>query len=83
MKKRYWLCVIRPTDQDKLPSGSDFPMRVAVQDVFRALTGGHEADDCWSGWGVTEAGKDALLEVDTLRGENHLAKEELDSEHTR
>ena len=52
-KQRYWICVIGPTDQNKLPSGSDSPMRKAVTKTFKKITK-HEDQDCYSGWGNDE-----------------------------
>jgi len=62
MKKRYWMCIIGPTDHDELLSGADAPMRDAVQDAFEGVTwsrGGH----CYTGWDVTESQKEAILQV--------------------
>lgn len=49
-KQEFWTCVIGPADRNKLPGGSDLPMRMAVQSAFQRTTGdGHEI--CMSGWG--------------------------------
>ena len=52
-KQRYWICAIGPTDQSKLPPGSDSPMRNAVTKAFKKITK-HEDNDCYSGWGNDE-----------------------------
>lgn len=49
-KERYWICAIGPTDQNKLPSGCDSPMRKAVTKAFKKITK-HDAEECLSGWG--------------------------------
>ena len=49
----YWSCIIGPTTRDRLRSGDDAPMRVAVADRFEKLTG-HCEDLLSSGWGMSE-----------------------------
>ncbi len=61
MRQRYWFCIIGPTDQDEIPSGADSPLRSAVRAAFEK-TMGKEDESCWSGWGVTEADKDLMLD---------------------
>jgi hypothetical protein len=46
-----WFCKIGETDRDKLPDGSDAPMRRAVRDAYVTLTG-IEPDFIFSGWGA-------------------------------
>lgn len=60
MRQRYWVCIIGPTDQDKLPNGSDLDMRSAAEKAFKKLTG-HHAEICSSGWGVDEFTKNSLI----------------------
>jgi len=62
MKKRYWMCIIGPTDQKKLPSGADNPMRNVVETKFLELTG-HENKMCASGWGLTEEKMNEIQKV--------------------
>ena len=47
--ENWWSCLIGPFRGD-LPSGSDAPMRSAVERAFLELAG-HEDDECSSGWG--------------------------------
>lgn len=60
--REYWECIIGPVDSSKVPPGGDFPIRAAVWNAFRELTG-EEAEDCWSGWGVSEEVKDRILKA--------------------
>ena len=46
----YWTCKIGPVDRDELPDGADFPMRMAVEQAFKDLTG-RDAEFNFSGWG--------------------------------
>lgn len=55
---QYWFCIIGATN---IPVG-DAPLRDAVQKAFR-LGVGEEAEHCYSGWGVSEKAKEAMLEV--------------------
>ena len=52
-KQRYWICAIGPTDQNKIPSGSDAPMRMAVENAFKKVTK-HDSQELFSGWGNDE-----------------------------
>jgi len=61
-KPEYWVCIIGSTTRDKLPHGADSPMRDAVQDTFKELTGG-ENENCWSGWGSGKSTIDAIMDV--------------------
>ena len=46
-KQQYWLCIVGPVDE-RVPFGGDFPLRMAVQDMF-------EGDiPIASGWGMDE-----------------------------
>jgi hypothetical protein len=56
---RYWSCEIGPIKIDKLPFGSDGPLRSAVQNKFIEMFG-HQAETCSSGWGLTEEMKTRL-----------------------
>jgi len=50
MAKKYWSCLIGG-DIGELPSGSDYPLRIAVRVAYLDLTG--EVDEvCASGWGI-------------------------------
>ena len=44
-----WTCAIGPTDRDTLDACADAPMRDAVREAFRRVTG-HDADIIESGW---------------------------------
>ena len=62
LKKEYWMCIIGSTTRDKLPSGSDLPMRMTVGETFTKLTG-EEYEHCWSGWGLSEKRKNLILKL--------------------
>jgi hypothetical protein len=51
-----WFCKIGIRGDVPLPDGADFPMRQAIREAFRQVTG-LEADLVFSGWGgeYTEA----------------------------
>jgi hypothetical protein len=59
MSKAIWFCKIGETDREKLPNGSDTPMRIAVQEAYLKLTGEYPSF-LFSGWGaeLTEAERD-------------------------
>lgn len=46
---RVWTCKIGGTVND-LPNGADGPMRQAIKEAYRLLTG-EEPKFCFSGWG--------------------------------
>ena len=48
---KIWSCKIGEVDVSKLPSGSDAPMREAVETAYQKLTG-QEPKFCISGWGA-------------------------------
>ncbi len=60
MKKRYWMCIVGPTDADNLGNGADAPMRNAVEKAFEELTE-HQVHQCTSGWGLTEDRKAKVM----------------------
>ena len=60
--KEYWMCIIGSTTRDKLPKGADSPMRKPVIKTFEQLTG-HEDENCWSGWGLTEKRKELIMNI--------------------
>lgn len=51
-----WICKVGSLAPNQLPNGADGPMRDAVAEAFRGLTGGYP-EFCFSGWGgdLTEA----------------------------
>jgi len=61
-RKRYWVCIIGDTEHSELPFGSDSPMRQAVQNQFKKITG-HDADDTWSGWSANKKAVDQILKA--------------------
>ena len=61
-KPRYWLCIVGPTDQNKLPPGADLPMRNAVERAFIKLTRS-EPEELHTHWGVDEATKADIQSV--------------------
>jgi hypothetical protein len=48
LKQKIWTCKIG--EAGDLPEGSDRPMREAVTEAYRKLTG-KEPNFCFSGWG--------------------------------
>ena len=58
-KLEYWFCTIGPYDRNKVPFGSDHPLRTAVEDKFIEMFG-EQAKTCGSGWGRTEEMKRRL-----------------------
>lgn len=51
MTTRIWTCKIGGVVDD-LPDGADFPMRQAIKEAYRRITG-QDCDFCFSGWGGT------------------------------
>jgi hypothetical protein len=49
-QKKIWTCKIGEIEEDKLPPGSDLPMRKAIEDEYLSLTGEYP-DFIFSGWG--------------------------------
>ncbi len=51
MAKRYWICIIGPVDDVRLPkNGFDsVPREAAIAAIEKA---GVEVKHCWSGWGL-------------------------------
>ena len=47
---KIWTCKIGEVEEDKLPYGSDLPMREAIQEAYHKLTG-EECKFIFSGWG--------------------------------
>lgn len=47
---KVWSCKIGARWLCDLPDGSDLPMRIAICNEFKKLTG-HDAEFCFSGWG--------------------------------
>lgn len=50
MERKVWFCKIGALYAGTLPSGSDAPMRAAVERAFKTLTG-VDAEFVFSGWG--------------------------------
>ena len=59
-EKEYWYCIIGPVCENDLPSGGDLTLRNAVQKAFKGSIG-HDADHCYTAWGITEAAKERML----------------------
>lgn len=49
-RRQTWTCTIGNVDGVEIPNGGDAPMRRAVEQAFKAVTG-EEHDACFSGWG--------------------------------
>lgn len=48
-KPRYWVCIIGPVSDDKLPDGADLPpRRAALEAICNMISDGHL--NCNSGW---------------------------------
>ena len=47
-KPRYWICIIGPVDDDKIPDGGDSPPRWAARTAQHKMTGVDPI--CSSGW---------------------------------
>lgn len=62
MSANIWDCKIGEVDSERLPDGSDYPMRQAVRRAYIEITG-QEPDFIFSGWGgsLTEVER-ALVE---------------------
>lgn len=59
---KIWECKIGEVDRRKLPSGSDWPMRQAIQEAYTKLTG-EDALFIFSGWaGELNEGERAVVE---------------------
>lgn len=48
---KIWQCKIGEVGAAKLPSGADFPMRQAVAEAYKRITG-EDCDFIFSGWGA-------------------------------
>jgi len=48
---KIWECKIGEVDESALPRPADIPMRQAVEEAYRKLTG-QEPDFIFSGWGA-------------------------------
>jgi len=59
-EKEYWYCIIGPVDDYDLAHPDDLSLRNAVQNAFKALIG-HDADHCYTAWGISEAAKERML----------------------
>lgn len=64
-KPRFWHCIIGPCEHGDLPGDADAPMRQAVKAVLAELTG-HEAEICSTGWGMTPAEKEAVINMPSI-----------------
>lgn len=61
-EQEYWTCIIGPCRLGDDIHGPDFPMRQAVKAAFVSLTG-NEDYTCTSGWGITEADRQRILDA--------------------
>ena len=68
-RRQTWTCRIGTREGVEVPPGGDFPMRMAVKEAFRAITG-EDAEACFSGWG------DTFTEGELACIENRAAKHE-------
>jgi hypothetical protein len=70
MKKKYWSCVltVELDDDQELPNGCDFPMRVAVDAACNSI--GVRAVELSSGWGLTEVGAKNVIN-ESCKDENN------------
>lgn len=61
-KPRYWVCIIGETEWNDLPHGADLPMRNAIGEQFKKVTG-HYAENNWSGWSADKKAVDRILKA--------------------
>lgn len=61
MAGEYWVCIIGPVEEGWLPLAADAPLRNAALAAYIRLLGFQP--ECWSGWGVSEAVKEKILDV--------------------
>lgn len=75
-----WGCKIGVSDRSALPDGADSPLRQAVEDAYRELTG-RNADFCFSGWGeeLTPAEAEDVRALAQTEREVQLAKHTLET----
>lgn len=76
MSKKIWECRIGEIDTDELPKGSDLPMRKAIAEAYKYITG-KEPDFIFSGWGAQ------LSEPQRAVVENRLPEGESEMERGR
>lgn len=50
--KTIWSCKVGIVGNVELPNGSDFPMRQAIKQAFKEITG-VDAEFCFSGWNAS------------------------------
>jgi len=60
--KVYWSCLIGPVERSQLPNGADSAPRIAADRAITQMVGYQPANN-WSGWGVTEERKEAILDA--------------------
>ena len=65
INKQYWFCLIGSTDRDRLPAGSDAPLRNAVKNAFTTLTGA-QSEHAYTGWGHSEEEAELLNDVSSM-----------------
>lgn len=49
VRPRYWICIIGPVHDNKLPHGADSPPRRAAIKAVMDMAGTN-VFECWSGW---------------------------------
>lgn len=59
--EEYWFCVIGPVKRNEFPkiNGFDAPPRISAINAIEEY--GIEVKNCWSGWGISEEVKNAIL----------------------
>lgn len=67
--KNCWACKIGECEFNELPEGADLPMRVAVAEAYKKLTG-REPNFLFSGWG------EQLTELERAVVENRMPMHE-------
>lgn len=55
VRNQIWECKIGEVDAGLVPNGADLPMRMAVREAYRKITG-REPDFLFSGWGAELTG---------------------------
>lgn len=59
--KKYWVCIIGPVDEKKLPPNADFAPRVATQEAVIETLGTQYS--CWSGWDCSQKKFEAIMDA--------------------
>lgn len=70
---KIWSCKIGEVDAAKLPAGSDLPMRRAVAQAYREITG-EDPTFIFSGWGAELTEPERAVAEDREPSDEHRVK---------